>query len=193
MAATPSVEVTYSVPSRASAKNVSNRWHFLGGTPSGPTAWEALFAAIQTDFIACISTECSLVRFDGFPAGSDVAAHSQNVSDSGTAEIGEGGSAAVSGFCCALIRWSTDQKTSKNHPIYLFSYVHGILADAASSPGAQELSTGQSLAPLEALASGWIAGYSDGTNTYTRAGPNGAAALDSFVDPYIREHELSPT
>lgn len=192
MAATPSLLVAYTVPDRDGIKTVTNRHHFLGGTPADIAAWHTLMDNVVADFKDCISTEAEIIRCDGYAAGSDVAITEKAYTQSGSVTIGDTGKCSTRGFECGLIRWSTDQKTSKNHPIYLFAYIHGMVTGGVSGTDAQQINGGQ-VSVLQDFASTWISpGYSDGTNSYTRAGPNGAAAIDFFVDNYLRDHDLSP-
>jgi hypothetical protein len=90
------------------------------------------------------------------------------------------------------MRWETAARTSKNHPIYLFNYVHGMLAEGTSGANADKpfatIKTN-----LDAIGAKWIgAGYSDGTNTYKRAGPNGANGTSYLTATYLIDHDLSP-
>jgi len=43
----------------------------------------------------------------------------------------------------------------------------------------------------QTYAAAWVgAGFSDGTNSYNRAGPNGATATGYIVEPYITHRDL---
>jgi len=87
---------------------------------------------------------------------------------------------------CALLRFATTARTSKNHPVYLFNYFHGATANTTT---VSLLAAAQKTA-IETYADAWIAGFSDGTNTYVRSGPNGATAVSRLVDQYLRIHSF---
>jgi len=92
------------------------------------------------------------------------------------------------GDAVILVRYATAVRTSKNHPIYLYNYYHGAYTNGTTSgdvPAAAQLSAFQSYAAV------WIgAGFSDGTTSYNRAGPNGATATGVLVEPFIRHRDL---
>jgi hypothetical protein len=85
------------------------------------------------------------------------------------------------------VRYSTTARSAKNHPIYLFNYYHGIGSDG--SAGVDVLDASQKAA-LETYATAWMAGFSDGTITAVRAGPNGATATSRLVLPEVRHRDF---
>lgn len=192
MAATPSVIVTYEVPAGASTELVTNRYHFNGGTPADGAHWDALFDAIVAAFKVCLLGSCTIRQCDGYPAGSNVAVRTKTYAQVGTIAAIGADSNLLPGFCCALVRWSTTARTTKNHPIYLYSYIHGVADNGASATTSQQLDSLQKAAIETYAQTWWQTGFSDGTNSYTRAGPNGTSATARFVDPYVRDHDLHP-
>lgn len=91
------------------------------------------------------------------------------------------------GDVTALIRYATDQRTSKNHPVYLFNYYHAAMREDGTS---DSLST-QQKSTLETLATDLTDGtWSDGTNTLHRAGPNGAVATGFLVEQYLTHRDF---
>lgn len=192
MAATPSVLIRYNIPSEnPNPKTVTNRYHFLGGTPANTAAWDTLFDNIVTAFSACLYNVSEIIEAVGYAAGSDIAVASKSYTTAGTRNLATDSAINLPGFCCALVRWATDQRTSKNHPIYLFSYIHGV---ACHNDDARVIKDAQ-ITAITAFANQWRdtgAGFSDGTNTYHRGGPNGAAGLAVTVPSDTRDHDLSP-
>lgn len=186
MAATPHVKVVKSGNYRGATQLYSNSYHFLGGTPSGSTAWDTLFDAITTAEKAIYSSSIEIVEAVGYAATSDIAVASKVYTLAGTLSTTGGNGAPLD--VAALCRYSTDQRTSKNHPIYLFNYFRGI---TIAQQGAEdpELSSAQ-LSAIQTYANDWLSGFSDGTNTYTRAGPNGAAALAKSIDPHPHHRDF---
>lgn len=132
-----------------------------------------------------LPTTDSIVRATGYAAGSDVPVYEAGRSDAGTYSPGTGQRVPLE--VCALIRWSTPARTSKNHPVYLYSYWHSVYV-IASSPWDTLLSGLQS--GLLTRANDWISGYSDGANTYVRAGPNGVTADGASVNALATHHDF---
>lgn len=191
MAPTPSLLVKYTVRTADGFKDVTNRFHFNGGTPADDTAWHTLMDNVVDSMKTVLNTEQEITAVNGYAAGSDVAAASKSYSTAGTFDIPANSARQSPGFCCALIRWPTSARTTKNHPIYLFSYVHGVGASSDSGAGSQTLHATLK-SRLETFAADWVAGFSDGTNTLVRAGPNGATGGAATVFDEIKDHDLNP-
>jgi hypothetical protein len=187
MAATPSVKIVKSTIYEGGSRQWSNRHHFNGGTPADLTHWTTFVNAIVTAEKLCTLNETSYVEAICYGAGSDLPLHTITLSGSG-AISGPGGAILPCPLqVAALIRWSTDQRTSKNHPIYLFSYMHNVLVNTAAS---NETVWATQRTDLQTYAAAWVSGFSDGTNTLVRAGPNGASALGELVDQYVTHRDF---
>lgn len=185
MAATPSVRVVKHFPYRSGTKVWSNRYHFAGGTPADASHWYTLFDAITAAEKAVHASSVVIESAYGYAAGSDVPVASKTYSLAGTA--GYTGNAPCPGDCAVVLRWSTAARSTKNHPVYLFNYFHQ--ANYTSGSSSDPVLPAQ-ITKLGTFAAAWITGFSDGTNTYVRAGPNGAVATGSFVDPYISHRDF---
>lgn len=189
MAATPSVKVIKNFSFQQSSRNWSNRHHFNGGVPADTGAWDTLFDAIVLVEKTIYSSETEIVECIGYDAGSDVPVASKTYSLAGTMSPPTNCKLAP-GINVALARWSTTARSSKNHPIYLFNYFHGAYADYVGSNEQDVLSTLQATAILAYL-NAWITGFSDGSHTCVRAGPNGATAVGAEVEAMLG-HRLFP-
>jgi hypothetical protein len=71
--------------------------------------------------------------------------------------------------------------------VYLYNYYHGAMGSNVTQM--DTLYPTQSAAMLT-YANAWITGFSDGSATYNRAGPNGATATGAFVEPLITHRDL---
>jgi hypothetical protein len=120
----------------------------------------------------------------GYAAGSDVPVFSKTYSTAGTYSVGT--NIVAPGDCAGLIRYSTAARTSKNHPVYLYNYYHRVYGGSA---GGDTVATTQKTA-YTTFAGSWISGFSDGTLTLVRAGPNGATATGSLVENYITHRDF---
>lgn len=186
MAATPSVKIVKSAPYKGGTKVFSNRHHFAGGTPADLTHWTTFINAIVTAEKLCTGNEVTYVEAVCYGAGSDLPLFTVTLSGTGSISGGTGEFYPPLEVC-GLIRWSTDQRTSRNHPIYLFSYMHGVVMHPATT--SETIQPAQKTA-MQTYGSAWVSGFSDGTNTLKRAGPNGAVALGAFVETYATHRDF---
>jgi hypothetical protein len=190
MATTPSVKVIKSFAFKGGTRYFSNRYHFNGGTPADASHWHTLMDNIVTAEKAIFSSLATITECVGYNAGSDLPVASKTYSTSGTLSTGAG-DAYCPGECVALLRWDTTARTSKNHPIYLFNYFHSVWNQTGA--GAGNLLKAAQKSAISTYAGSWISGFSDGSITAVRAGPNGATATGSFVAEYITHRDFPYT
>lgn len=185
MAATPSVKIEKTFSYKGNTKRWSNRYHFNGGTPADPSHWYTLFDAIVAAEKLCLRSNVNIVAAIGYNAGSDLPIASKSYSQAGSVAL-IGSEVDLTGDSAAILKWSTTARTTKNHPVYLMSYMHGLKRDPADPPN--QLQVNHRLA-FNAYGSAWQSGFSDGTNTYVRAGPNGATGTYlAMTIPYYVTH-----
>lgn len=168
----------------------SNRYHFTGGVPSGSTPWTTLSDAIVTaekaTFPAYASGGAKIVETVGYEAGSDVPVFTKTYATTGT--LSATGWYPCPGDCAALIRYSTSGRSSKNHPIYLFNYVHAVGNDG--TPTNNDTLVSSQRTAMGTYAAAWVSGFSDGSHTCVRAGPDGDSATGYLVNTQITHRDF---
>lgn len=182
----PSLKIECTIPYRGSTKTWSNRYHFTLSTPPDASHWAALALAVRNAFKVCVTSGITIVGSVGYAPGSEVPVWSETVSVAGTLA----GGTPAPGDSAAMLKWTTDQRTTKNHPIYLYNWVHG--ANWSGSGSSDTLLAAQKTA-LQAFAAQWAsggAGFSDGATTYHRTGPYGAVGLVGTCDQYVRHRDF---
>jgi hypothetical protein len=187
-----SVVIVKSFSWKGTTQRWSNRYHFTGSTLPSSGQWDTLMDAIVTAEKAVLPSFVTIVEGIGYDASTatstnphGLAVHSKTYTTAGTA-VSTGG-AFTPGEAAAFIRYTTTQRTTKNHPIYLFNYYHGVIADAAVS--ADNVLPSQ-LSAYNVYGAAWVSGFSDGTLTRIRCGPRGAVAQSRAAHDRITHRDF---
>lgn len=185
MAPTPSLKVVKTFTYRGAVRTFSNRYHFTGGTPADATHWHTLMDNVVTAEKAIYTNVVTITEVYGYAAGSEVPVASKAYTTVGTQ--GENG-IRPPGDAAAVIRYATTARSSKNHPVYLFNYHHDPQTTSNTLPDTLLAGYVTTLGTYAGLWTG--AGFSDGSSSYNRAGPNGATATGYIVEPMVSHRDL---
>src|SRR5678816_991810 len=182
MATMASIKVDKQMNWRGGTRIYSNRYHFTNDAPADAAKWLTFSdAVVNAEKLALCDTQ-SIVATHGYAAGSDVPVYSKTYATAG--QVATSGLAKQAGEVAAIIRWSTADRTEKNHPIYLFNYYHAVAANATTTP--DTILTALATA-MTTYGNAWVTGFSDGTVTHKRCGPNGHTATGVLV-PTLLTH-----
>lgn len=180
------VKAEYTFSWRGNTKQWGQLYHF-----DGPTSWadQTHFDTFATNLWNSVKVSLparvTCTTMTAYNAGSFLPVYTHAISANGG--YTDTTNPQASGEMCMLWRFTTDQRTSKNHPIYLFKWWHGMQTDGATSPdtlrGGIHSTASSPVADL-------IAGYSDGTNTRIYCGPRGAVAQAGTVNTLLYAREF---
>jgi hypothetical protein len=143
------------------------------------TAEKALFPSLANG-------GAKIVETFGYSGGSEVPVFSKTYTTDGTYAIGAG--SIPPGDVVCLVRYSTADRSSKNHPIYLFSYYHATVF--VPGGGTFDVPAAGVVTAMGTYAAAWIAGFSDGSVTHKRSRPNENVATGYVVETYLTHRDL---
>jgi len=188
MSSLPSIRVDKSFSFKGGPHVWSNRYYFSGGTPSSDANWKLLFDAVVNLEKTIFDGGVTIVECVGYAAGSDVPVSFKTYSTAGTATLS---GAAAPGEVCALARFSTTARSTKNHPIYAFSFWHGAVVQTGAT-NKDKLDNAQKTA-MTTYANGWISGITAGGVTAVRATAGGHTCNGALVEQFVTHRDFSPT
>jgi hypothetical protein len=187
-----SIVITKQMTYRGATRTFSNRYHFEGDTPTSNAEWVAFADAIVAAEKAIYDDSIEIVEAVGNDKATATvtnkhgdAVFTKVYAVAGTADFSTDGRRAP-GDCASMLRYATTARSSKNHPVYLFNYFHGVYQQVGD-PDAMSLTQ---TAHINTYGTAWLAGFSDGTETHERCGPHGAVAVSRLCDGVVRHRDF---
>lgn len=185
MADAASIKVVKTIPFKGDTQEWSNRYHFNNGAPTDGAHWTTFADLVVAAEKHIYRSDISIVRVFGYEGGSEVAVFTKSYTTVG--DLGAADSFPQASETVALGRWGTNKRSTKNHPVYLFNYWHGVYT---KTPGEiDELLTLQKTA-METYGAAWVAGFNDGASVKHRAGPDETLALGMVAERYVTHRDF---
>lgn len=190
MAATGSIRIVKNFTYRATVRQFSNRYHIGTAVPPDSTHWttfaDAVVAAERLIFPSFSSGGATIVEAVGYAPGSDVPVFTKTYSADGS--LNPTGFLPTPGDVAALVRYSTPDRSTKNHPVYCFNFYHAV--SAAGSGGNQDVLLASQRTAMSTYAALWVSGISDGTTTFHRSRPTGNLVTGALVENLLTHRDL---
>lgn len=188
--ASASLRIVKKSPLRGVDTLWSNRYHMHGGTPADYAHWETFCDLVVAQEKTVYQSDgiggARIVEGVGYEPGSEIPVFTKTYNVDGTGSFS--GYVPMPSDVAALVRYNTGARSTKNHPIYCFNYYH--TAGSAGTYGDLDAINTAYHTALAAYAADWLAGFSDGTNTYVRARPNGDAVTGYTVEAELTHRDL---
>jgi hypothetical protein len=191
MAATGSVRIVKEFNYRGGVRHFSNRYAIGTNSPPDPAHWttlcDAITAAEKLVYVPYAAAGARILQAIGYDAGSEIPVFSKTYALDGT--LATTFSKTVPGDVAALVRYSTPDRSSKNHPVYCFNYYHGVVA--RSQDTTCDKPSDLQVTALQTYAAAWLTGFSDGVTTYHRSRPTGDLCTGYTVATYLTHRDLT--
>jgi hypothetical protein len=185
-----SVRIVKQFTYREVARQFSNRYHIGVNFPQTPAAWKTLIdnvAGAETDLFPPLANGgAKIVAGYGLGPNSNIPVHEETYNYDGV--LAHDTWSPSPGDAAAIVKYTTPDRSIRNHPIYLWSYYHAV----GAQPGVDgdKLNTVQHAA-IQAYANAWLTGFSDGSTTYRRSRPNnGTIATAATCELDISHRDL---
>ena len=185
----PSIQVIKTMTYRGNTGHTWSNRYFLNGISSLTTTTATeIMDAIAAQEPLIYFTDQKITQMVAYNPGSDVPLLEKTYNVVGEAVLT--GANPSPGDAAAVARFKTTQRTSKNHPVYLFKYWHGVWWAQGGSPD-DILPAQRTL--FDAYAQKWVQGivYGGGAGTVTMCGPYGAVAQDHLILQNLRHRDFT--
>jgi len=173
-------------PYKGGTKTWSNRWHFNSQVDMTEALFEALANWLKAYYKGSCPTETTVKEAIGYNGGSDVPVWSLTINEACLQTVGSNEYIAPL-ETVMLWRFDTAARSTKNHPIYLFKYMHSRILH--TSEGHEEIPSGR-LSTYNTYVDDIANGTTIGGTLYKICGPRGAAATGGVCERYCTHRDF---
>lgn len=171
-------------------RKFSNRYHIGTAVPADNAHWTTFANAVVGNEATLYRTFATggarIVEAVGYAPGSEVPVFSKVYTTDGS--MTPSNWVPIPGDAAAVIRYSTPDRSTKNHPVYCFNYYHAVGGEAGGVYN--DACNAHFLTVAATYAAAWITGFSDGTTTFHRSRPTGDLCTGAIVLPLLSHRDL---
>jgi hypothetical protein len=160
------IRFEFTSPYRDGTKNWSTTFHCTGPEWADHDAAYTYSNGVWTAIQHAVLDTTTLNTIVAYNPGSDIPVYTMDWEDTGGYNDHSNPMTALEE--CMLIKWDTDARSVRNHPVYLFNFFHHVQSEGATNPDI--LRSGMRTTMDDNLAT-ILAGISDGHITRFRCGP----------------------
>lgn len=180
----PSIRVERTSPYKGGTHTWGNRFFFTGSDFTS-AQFDALVALLKTALKSFLPTSSSITECTGYDIGSDVPVFLDTTTTAGTYALSTYKWMPLES--AALWRFTTDQRSAKNHPIYGFKYMHCVANNTGTDyeallPGLKST--------MEGILSDMLAGYNDGSTVRHFCDARGAVFQSGIVRAEVTHRDF---
>lgn len=180
----PRIELTKLFTYEGGGKEWTNTYYFDGDVPADFSAWDDMAVAVSNQEKLILQNDVTIVKARGWNDTDEFPVFTESLEIVGTLSVS--GASNAPRDCCAICRFDTGVRDSRNHPVYGYKYWHGVADyDSGSGHPAGWLYEPQKTA-METYATWWC----NGTGGWTLLTSGGHPCLSYFVDPWIRHRDF---
>lgn len=182
----PGTRIVIETPYEGGVKQWSNRWFFNGPDWDNEAEWELVSDYIVDKLVnKWLTARSTVMSAIGTNGGSDMPVYSKTYNEAGA--FATGGKFHPPLESVGLCRFSTTQRSSKNHPIYLFKYMHDCLMDDTATP---EVLYAFQRSQFGGALSTMLGGITTAGHTRYLCGPRGAVAQAALIETYFSHRDF---
>lgn len=181
----PGIRIRFTSPYKGGSKEWSNTWYLTGPAWASQTAFNTLADEYVANAKTWVSSNSEIIEAIGTNGGSFLPVFIKTYAQPGILTGFTNGHMPLE--AAVLVKGTTDARSTKNHPIYIFKYIHGAIHN---DPNAAETPTTGQKSAIQGSANEFVAGVTDGTNLRKWAGPRGAVVQSALVETYVTHRDF---